>query len=181
MMNDITDKFEELKTTGSIGFCDFSKDLQRLIVSMVDKDFLFSLMLTNKNMYNTVHEIYTIPIKTSYIKMLYSSSLMEWARANGCPWNELTCAYAAEGGHLEIIQWARANGCPWEEWTCACAAEGGHLEILQWARANGCPWDKKTCEYAAKGGHLGILQWANANGCHWDADTCACAAEGGHL
>ena len=33
------------------------------------------------------------------------------------------CA-AAEGGHLEVLQWARANGCPWDEWTtCAYAAD----------------------------------------------------------
>ena len=32
---------------------------------------------------------------------------------------------------------ARVNGCPWSEWTCAWAAEGGHLEVLQWLRANG--------------------------------------------
>ena len=52
---------------------------------------------------------------------------------------------AAEGGHLEVLQWARANGAPWDEWTCAGAAEGGHLEVLQWARANGAPWDERTC------------------------------------
>jgi hypothetical protein len=48
---------------------------------------------------------------------------------------------ATEGGHLKTLQWARANGCPWDEWTCAHAAIGGHLEMLQWARATGCPWD----------------------------------------
>jgi hypothetical protein len=36
--------------------------------------------------------------------------MLQWARANGCPWDEFTCAYAAEGGHLEMLQWARANG-----------------------------------------------------------------------
>ena len=47
--------------------------------------------------------------------------------------------FAAQGGHLEVMQWARANGCPWDSLTCAYAAEGGYLEVLQWARANGCP------------------------------------------
>jgi hypothetical protein len=37
---------------------------------------------------------------------------------------------AAQGGHLEVLQWSRANGCPWDEWTCIKAAEGGHLEVL---------------------------------------------------
>ncbi|EEH50899.1 uncharacterized protein MICPUCDRAFT_54935 [Micromonas pusilla CCMP1545] len=46
---------------------------------------------------------------------------------------------AAERGHLEMLQWARANGAPWDERTCAKAARGGHLEMLQWAKAMGCP------------------------------------------
>eukprot|EP00982_Pelagococcus_subviridis_P003304 24918-Pelagococcus_subviridis.AAC.1 len=79
---------------------------------------------------------------------------LAWAKELGCPWNENTCAKAAEGGHLEVLQWARANGCPWDEDTCRAAAEFGHLEVLQWARANGCPWDEDTCRYAAKHGHL---------------------------
>ncbi len=49
---------------------------------------------------------------------------------------------AAGGGHLEVLQWARSQGCPWDEWVCAYAAEGGHLEVLKWARSHGCPWDE---------------------------------------
>jgi len=30
-----------------------------------------------------------------------------WARENGCPWNEETCAYAAINGHLDLLIWAR--------------------------------------------------------------------------
>jgi hypothetical protein len=44
------------------------------------------------------------------------------------------------------MQWARANGCPWNEDTCAMAAFGGHLASLQWARANGCGWNAAACE-----------------------------------
>ena len=47
--------------------------------------------------------------------------------------------YAAMEGHLEVLQWAHANGCPWDAGTCMFAAKGGHLKVLQWARANGCP------------------------------------------
>ena len=36
-----------------------------------------------------------------------------------------------------MLQWARENGCPWDEMTCAGAAKGGHLEVLQWEHANG--------------------------------------------
>ncbi len=56
----------------------------------------------------------------------------------------MTCTEAAKGGHLEVLQWARQNGCPWNELTCTEAAKGGHLEVLQWARENGCPFDPRV-------------------------------------
>ena len=48
------------------------------------------------------------------------------------------------GGHLEVLQWARQNGCPWDEMTCTMAAWGGHLDLLRWAHENGCPWVEET-------------------------------------
>ena len=48
------------------------------------------------------------------------------------------CNFAARAGHLDLLQWARLNGCLWNESTCSHAAKGGHLEVLQWARLNGC-------------------------------------------
>ena len=93
------------------------------------------------------------------------------------------CAYAALGGHLEVLQWARANGCPWDSYTCHCAAEIGHLEVLQWAHSNGCPWDAQTKVCAAKGGHLTCLKYARTNGCPWDFDACVsflCGDKAGH-
>jgi hypothetical protein len=44
-----------------------------------------------------------------------------------------------------VLQWARANGCVWDEETCSAAVGGGHLAVLQWARANGCDWDREYC------------------------------------
>ena len=52
---------------------------------------------------------------------------------------------AARGGHLALLQWARVNGCGWDEETCYQAAEGGHLVVLQWLRTNGCLWDRLRC------------------------------------
>jgi hypothetical protein len=46
---------------------------------------------------------------------------------------------AAHGGHLEVLQWARANGCPWDETTCEAAVARGHLDVVQWAKENDCP------------------------------------------
>ena len=51
------------------------------------------------------------------------------------------CNVWARGGHLAVLKWARAHGCPWDEMTFSGAALNGHLEVLQWPRAHGCPWD----------------------------------------
>ena len=59
-----------------------------------------------------------------------------------------------EGGQLEALKWARANGCPWDKLTCAGAAKYGQLEVLKWARENGCPWDEHTRELAASKGYV---------------------------
>ncbi|CAB9496249.1 ankyrin repeat protein [Seminavis robusta] len=106
--------------------------------------------------------------------------ILKWARENGCPGHQIHVPVLQNWtfGYSEV---ARANGCPWDESTCARAAGNGHLEILKWARENGCPWNIFTCSGAAQGGHLEILMWARANGCRWDAYTCSGAAEGGHL
>jgi hypothetical protein len=107
--------------------------------------------------------------------------VLQWLRANSCPWDGFTCALAVEDGHLEVRQWLLANGCPWDERTCSWAAAGGHLKVLQWLRANGCLCDEETCMSAARGGHLEVLQCARENGCPWKKWTCEGAAERGHL
>ena len=106
---------------------------------------------------------------------------LAWAKANGCPWNERTCALAARGGRIEVLKWAREHHCPWDEDTCASAAEWKHLEVLMWARKRHCPWNEWTCARAAKRGHLDVLMWAREHDCPWDEFTCAFAAERGHL
>ena len=44
---------------------------------------------------------------------------LKYAHENGCPWNEETCYYAAQNGHLECLKYAHENGCPWDDWTCS--------------------------------------------------------------
>ena len=75
-----------------------------------------------------------------------------------------TCAAAAGAGLLPVLQWARDNGCEWDNATCDEAARAGRLDMLQWARTNRAPWSAGTCHGAAEGGHLGVLQWAVQNG-----------------
>ena len=63
-----------------------------------------------------------------------------------------------------VLQYAHENGCPWDKYTCLNAAENGHLECLKYAHENGCPWDEGTCKTAAKYGHLKCLKYAHENG-----------------
>ncbi len=99
--------------------------------------------------------------------------ILQWARANDCPWDEQTCSEAASAGHFEVLKWAVENGCPWDQsFICKNAATFGQLEMLQWARAKGCPWGQETCNAAVKGGHFEVLKWAIASGCPYSVHQC---------
>ena len=56
----------------------------------------------------------------------------------------------------DLMNWARRQGCPWDEQTCWAAATSGNLEVLQMARSLGCPWDGRTCMAAARHGRLEV-------------------------
>ena len=61
-----------------------------------------------------------------------------------------------------MLQWARANGCPWNNQTCAAAAVGGHLEVLQWVYKNGCPRNRSACmTIATHYEHPDVVAWLN--------------------
>ena len=57
---------------------------------------------------------------------------------------------AAGSGNLQLVQWLRANGCPWDAGTCWVAVQKGHVEVLRWARENGCPWRVQDRDEAAE-------------------------------
>jgi hypothetical protein len=40
---------------------------------------------------------------------------------------------------LVVLQWLRANGCPWDSRVADEAATNGYPAVLDWARTNGCP------------------------------------------
>ena len=42
--------------------------------------------------------------------------LLQFAMRRGCKTNQV-CPSAAYGGHLELLQWARAQDCPWNDGT----------------------------------------------------------------
>jgi hypothetical protein len=82
----------------------------------------------------------------------------------GCPWDRKTCAWAAEGGHLEILKWLHKQGCPWNEDACAFAARGDELDILIWLREQGCPWNGKMLSFAKECNSRDVYKWL-LNGC----------------
>ena len=163
-------RYEEACSRGLLEIM-FSLGLEEFRNALSSTD-VYMLSLVNKACREGVRE-WTEggPTRLLLSDFVVSKEMLQWARANGCPWNEYTSYYAATAGKLEVLQWARENGCPWDAGTCRAAAEGGHLEMLQWARENGCPWDEYTCEAAAGGGHLEVLQWARENGCPWNEGT----------
>jgi hypothetical protein len=54
--------------------------------------------------------------------------MLKWAHENDCPWNEVTCMFAAEEGRLDVLKWARENGAPWYEIARRIAASKGYVE-----------------------------------------------------
>ena len=62
--------------------------------------------------------------------------MLKYAHEKGCPWDELTCQYAARGGYLCVLKYAHENGCPWNERTAFEAARGGHVEVLNYVTEN---------------------------------------------
>ena len=77
--------------------------------------------------------------------------LVQWlCGEGGFAMDVLVMCNAAGSGDLELIQWLRAEGCPWDYLTCFSAVDKGHVEVLRWARENGCPWDDLIRDQAAE-------------------------------
>jgi hypothetical protein len=78
--------------------------------------------------------------------------------------NAWSLAAAAKGGHLALVQWLRANGCPWNYLAISNAALNGHLAVVQWLRQNGCSVDFVPISFAALNGHLDVIKWLREDG-----------------
>ena len=84
-------------------------------------------------------------------------AVLQWARENGCPWDEDTCSFAAEGGHLEVLA---VGSCKWLSMECTELARGQQTEDI-WKFCSGLVrmgvlGMRRTCSRAARGGHLDI-------------------------
>jgi len=110
--------------------------------------------------------------------------LLKWAREEKeCRWHEWTINRAARQGNLEMVKYCVANECPIDEMPCAYAADGGHLEVLKYLHEEAkAPWDSSTAARAAEKGHLHIFEYlVERKFDKYNEWACANAAENGHL
>jgi hypothetical protein len=61
----------------------------------------------------------TCGVKLLLVNFVRCVGLLAWAKENGCPLNEISCAVVVGGrrvGTKRLLQWARKHGCPWDVW-----------------------------------------------------------------
>ena len=110
--------------------------------------------------------------------------LLKWAREEKkCEWDEETINEAAKQGNLEMVKYCVANECPINMNACAYAAQGGHLEVLKYLHEEvKAPWTSGTASFAAESAQLHILEYlVERKYDEFDEEACACAAMNGHL
>jgi len=110
--------------------------------------------------------------------------LLKWAREEKkCDWDGRTIQAAARQGNLEMVKYCVANECPMNERACAFAADGGHLEVLKYLHEEAkAPWDSETASFAAENGHLHIFEYlVERKFDQYNEWACANAAENGHF
>ena len=62
---------------------------------------------------------------------------------------------ALERGHHICLLTLHYRKLPWDEKTCAIAAQYGRLKSLKYMHENECPWNELTCLYAV--GYLSLI------------------------
>jgi hypothetical protein len=109
--------------------------------------------------------------------------LLKWAREEKkCEWSVGPINAAARQGNLEMVKYCVAKKCPIDG-ACAWAADGGHLEVLKYLREEAkAPWDSHIAARAAEKGHLHILEYlVERKYDKYDEVPCRWAAMNGHL
>lgn len=90
-----------------------------------------------------------------------------------------TMAYAAKGGHEDIVQMMLEKGADNYDDTMAYAALGGHLNIVDWMLWLGARDHNTAMVYAAAGGHREIVRLMLSLGANSYNQTMAAAAKRG--
>ena len=71
--------------------------------------------------------------------------ILEWLQRRGTiKWDPTICGAAAAAGQLDALKWLRLQGYPWDKMTTAWGAVGGHTALVAWARENGCDFSQDT-------------------------------------
>ena len=83
------------------------------------------------------------PIDLARLKAV-SHAMRDAVAATGREIPKLDSKTAVWKGCLSTLQHLQRKGRLEKKHLCAYAALGGHLEVLQWARANGRPWNEQT-------------------------------------
>jgi hypothetical protein len=171
-------------------------DWWRVVIGFAGPGRYLQLATVNKSLRDH-HAAVKFESKTFLRAMCESTSLCQWAREQGCPWDETLCAAAAAGGNLATLKWARGDVAAGA--AAASVAQGlnqdpsihlgggedstggASADISTPLTVRVCAWDARTAAAAAGGGHLEVLQWACNSGCPVDNTACWAAALGGHL
>ena len=81
-----------------------------------------------------------------YAAMSGNVDCVKYLQTNGCPsWDTVSCHHASKQGKLAMLQYLHENKRTFDEWTCFYAAENGHLDCLVYAVEHGCPINKQQC------------------------------------
>jgi hypothetical protein len=89
---------------------------------------------------------------------------------------------AARCNELEVVQFLRAQGCPWSALTCSAAAGSGRTDMCAYLHGEKCACSQDTCLEAASNGYCSTLRWLREHGCPWhETSIPLAAAEGGSV
>ncbi len=95
-------------------------------------------------------------------------AVMEHLKKMGFKWEtqKHACAFAAAGGHLDVVKWLLNEGCEKSSGIISeVAARWNQFETLQWLVENGCKLAVDACKYAAFSGNLVVLKLLKDNSC----------------
>jgi hypothetical protein len=78
----------------------------------------------------------------------------------GMEYSVATMMGVADSNTLPVLQFLRAQGCPWDETLSRAAARRGNLEMLRWLQQHGCPWRAYSIlDEAASSGNVELTAW----------------------
>ena len=111
LVRDGTDEETESAVAAAHLLTDLDGDLLKELYKHVDVPFALKLVC------HAMCDANPEPTVTKLRHVVSSVPLLSWAHDNGCPRTKWTCAWAACGGHAEVMLWASDNDWPWDDYT----------------------------------------------------------------